>query len=323
MRAKIAVVAVLAGSIVGVSAAVAADDVRVRFSWKNKGEYAHMYLAEQEGIYASHGLSVRMGEGAGSQAALGALIQGQEDVVIMPAIFALSAIQVGMPVKVVALHHPRTPLALISHLHNPVTEPKDLEGKSVAHSVGETGTSYLDSFCAINGVDCGQLRKVTMNAQARVQTFLEGDVDLVSVYRTNDLPIIEARSGTEFAVLDLAEYGLIAPGLSVVASEETIQERPDVLRRYLAALAESIEKTKADPRAAAEAMKAVWPEGPDVEIIEAQVRATMDAIPDTGEMYGWIVQSDIEAALELLATEPDFGEPQEASAYYTNELLTQ
>lgn len=322
VKMKVAVVAVVAGSLLGVSAASAADDLRVRFSWKLKGEYAHMYLAQKEGIYAAHDLNVRMGEGAGSQAALGALIQGQEDAVIMPAIFALTAIQKGMPVRLVALHHPRTPVVLISHPDNPVTEPKDMEGKSVAHSVGETGTSYLDTLCVVNNVDCSQVPRVLMNAQARVQAFLEGEVDMVSVYRTNDLPIIRARTEIDFPILDLAEHGLVAPGLSVVVSEQTLGERPDVIRRYLAALSDAIAATKADPAAAAQAMKDVWPEGPDLEIIEAQARATMDAIPEhDGRTYGWIDETEIEAALQLIATDEDFGEPQAPAVYYSNELF--
>ena len=93
----------------------ASDDVNVRFSWKFKGEYAHMYLAQDMGFYKERNLNVRMGEGAGAPAALGALLQGQEDVVILPAIFAVSAIQKGMPVKIIALYHPKAPIVLISH----------------------------------------------------------------------------------------------------------------------------------------------------------------------------------------------------------------
>jgi len=323
VKARIAAAALIAGSVLVGASAQAADDLRVRFSWKNKGEYGHMYFADAKGIYKKHGLNVRMGEGAGSQAALGALIQGQEDVVIMPAIFALSAIQAGMPVRIIAIHHPRTPVVLISHPEKPIAKPSDLEGKTVAHAVGETGTSYLDTFCKINKVDCSKVRRVTMNAQARVQSFLEGKVDTVSVYRTNDLPIVEQRTKKEFPVLDLAEHGLIAPGLSVVAADSKIKSNPDVLKRYLAALGEAIKATKADPAAAAQAMKDAWPGGPDVKIIEAQVKATMDAVPEReGKPIGWIDEAELKAALELVATEEKFGKPKAPSAYYTNELLS-
>ena len=112
--------------------AYAQEQVNVRFSWKLKGEYAAMYVAQEKGLFTREGLTVRLGEGAGAQAALGALLQGQEDFVLLPGIFALTAISKGMPVKLVALYHPVTPMAYISKPEKPVRVPKDLEGKSIA-----------------------------------------------------------------------------------------------------------------------------------------------------------------------------------------------
>jgi len=76
-------------------------------------------MSRKYGIVIASELAVRMGEGAGSQAALGALVQGQEDIVIMPAIFAASAIQKGMPIKIIALYHPKTPVAQVRALVRP------------------------------------------------------------------------------------------------------------------------------------------------------------------------------------------------------------
>lgn len=318
---RTAVAVAMAGTLMGTSA-FAADDVNVRFSWKMKGEYAHMFLAEQEGYFEENDLNVSLGEGAGSQAALGALLQGQEDVVIMPGAFALTAIQQGMPVKLIALYHPVVPVVLISHPENPIEEPSDLVGKTIAHSVGETGTSYLGVICEVNNIDCDEVNLVTMSSQARVPAFIQKQVDAVSVYRSNDLPIIEQDVGQQFPVFSLGEHGLTVPGMAAVSSDAIIAEKPDVLQRFLKAVDKAVEHSKDDPKAAAEAIKAVWPEGPSIEAIQAQVEATMDAIPDRdGKPYGWIEAEDIEASLKVLATEEDFGEPKPADTYYTNELF--
>ena len=314
--------AALAAALAATSTAWAADEVNVRFSWKLKGEYAHLYLAQDQGLYAAKNLTVRMGEGAGAPAALGALLQGQEDVVVMPAIFAVSAIQKGMPIKIVALYHPRTPVVLISRPENPVAKPKDLEGKTVAHAVGETGTSYLAVFCAVNGVDCAKVKKVQMDAQSRVPQFLQKQVDAVSVYRTSDLPVLEARVGTRFTVLDLAQNGLAIPGLAAVSSNAAIAKRPDVLKRYLAAVNESIAATRKDPKAAAASLMKAWQGSPPVEVVEAQVRATMDAIPaEPGKPVGWIDPKAISQALELLKTDEAIGTPKPVETFFTNDLL--
>lgn len=314
--------AALAALMVSTSTAWATDPVNVRFSWKLKGEYAHLYLAQEQGVYASKNLAVRMGEGAGAPAALGALLQGQEDVVVMPAIFAVSAIQKGMPVKIVALYHPRTPVVLVSQPDKPVAQPKDLEGKTVAHSVGETGTSYLAVFCAVNGIDCAKVKKVQMDAQSRVPQFLQKQVDAVSLYRTSDLPVLEAKVGTKFTILDLAQNGLAIPGLAAVSSNAAIAKRPDVLRRYLAAVNEGIAVTRKEPKTAAAALMKAWQGSPPQDVVEAQVRATMDAVPSVpGKPVGWIDAKAISQALDLLKTDEAIGAPKPVETFFTNDLL--
>jgi NitT/TauT family transport system substrate-binding protein len=306
------------------STAWAADQVNVRFSWKLKGEYAPLYLAQEKGFYSAKNLTVQMGEGAGAPAALGALLQGQEDVVMMPAIFAISAIQKGMPVKIIALYEPKAPIALISQPDKPVVTPKDLEGKTVATAVGETGTAYLGVFCAVNHIDCGKVKKIQMDAQSRVPAFLQKQVDVVSVYRNNDLPMLEAQVGTKFPTLSLAQYGLAIPGLAAVSSNAVIAKRPDVLRRYLAAASEGIEAARKNPKAATEAMVKAWSGAPSIGVIEAQVGATMDAIEtQPGKPIGWTDPNTIAQALDLLKTAETIGTPKPTDTFFTNDLLTQ
>lgn len=304
--------------------ALADDDLSARFSWKLKGEYALYYLGLKEGLYEAEGLNVSFGEGAGSQAALGALIQGQEDIVILPGIFAISAIQKGMPVRIIALYQPAAPIVLISHPENPVLAPKDLEGKSIAHAVGETGTSYLGVFCELNDINCDAINKILMDSGVRVPQFLQNSVDVVSVYSTNDLPILEERTGTKFPTLDLAEYGLTVPGMAIVASNEGIENNADALRRFLAATDEAIAQTKSDPTAAVAAMRDVWEVSLPDSVIAEQIEATSRSIvTPSGEPTGWIREETIAYSLKLLATQEDLGETKPLSTFYTNDLLAQ
>jgi NitT/TauT family transport system substrate-binding protein len=302
--------------------ALAQDNVNVRFSWKMKGEYGPLYMAQEEGLYAKEKLTVRMGEGAGAQAALGALLQGQEDVVILPAIFALTAISKGMPVKLIALYHPKTPIGIISFPDKPVKVPKDLEGKSIAHSVGETGTSYLDVFCKINNVDCSKINKVQVNAQSRMPQFLQKQVDLVSVYANNDLPLIEAQTKQKFVVLDMTQYGFAVPGLAAVTSDAMIASKPDVLKRWLKATGQGVADMKKDNDAATKAMIKNWSGAPDAAIVATQVKVTADAIPaPAGKPIGWIDEKVVTDALELLKSAKEIDAPKPAATYYTNALL--
>jgi NitT/TauT family transport system substrate-binding protein len=229
-----------------------------------------------------------------------------------------------MPVKIVALYHPKTPIGIISFPDKPVKTPKDLEGKSIAHSIGETGTSYLDVFCKINHVDCTKVNKVQVNAQSRMPQFLQRQVDLVSVYANNDLPLIEAQTKQKYVLLDMTEYGFAVPGLAAVTSDALIAAKPDVLKRWLRATAQGVADTKKNNDEATKAMIKNWSGAPDQAIVATQVKVTADAIPvSAGKPIGWIDEKVIADALDLLKASGEIESAKPVTTYYTNALLPQ
>lgn len=300
----------------------AAEAFNVRFSYKFKGEYGFLLLGQAKGLYADAGLDVKFGEGAGSPAALGALIQGQEDVVVLPAIFAISAIQKGMPIKIVALYQPAAPSVILSHANNPINVPKDLEGKTIAAPVGELGTTYLGIFCEKNNIDCSKIKKIQIDIQARVAQFLGNRIDAIAAYRTNDLPIIETKANAKLVVLDQVQYGLAVPGLAVVTSNSKITQRGDALKRFLKATSAAIEATRKDPTAATSALKAAWPSAPSDAIVQTQIEETSKSIPAaTDRPLGWTRTQSIEDALKLLESTETSSARKNLSDYYTNDFL--
>ena len=302
--------------------ASAQQQVNLRFSWKLKGQYAALYVAKEKGYFAREGLDVHLGEGAGAPAALGALLQGQEDIVLLPGIFALTAISQGMPVKMIALYVPKGPVALVSKDSKPVRVPKDLEGKTLGASVGETGTTYMNFFCTINGVDCSKIKTIMIDAQSRVPAFLQGNVDVVGIYMTNDWPLLEATGKGPFTLLRMDQYGLDVPDMSLVSSDATIAKKPELLRKLLKAVAEGVADAKRDPAEAARLMLKEWPGGPSQGIVTAQVKATSEAIPaDSGKPTGWIDEKAIANALSLLKSTGEIKTQRPVKEYFTNDLL--
>jgi NitT/TauT family transport system substrate-binding protein len=304
------------------SAARADDDVKVRFSWKMKGEYGPFFLALENGYYKNNHVSVHMGEGAGAPAALGALIQGQEDVVVLQGIFAVSAIQKGMPIRMIALYIPKVPVVLISQPDNPLRTPKEMEGRSIAVAVGDTGTTFLRAFAAKNGVDYDKIKRVQIDAQSRAAYFVQRKVDLMTGFKSNDLPALEKATGTKYPTIDMSKFGLAIPGLAIVTSTATLAKRPDVLKRYLAAVDKGISDSKKDADAATRAVMKSWPNSPAADVVGLQVKETMEAIEEVpGKPYGWVDPALITSTLELLKTDEDIGTPKPADVFFTNDLL--
>jgi NitT/TauT family transport system substrate-binding protein len=318
-----AVWSLCAGATLAISSVAAAQDTfNVRFSWKLKGEYAPFYLAQDRGLFAREGLSVRLGEGAGSEAALGTMLQGQEDVVIIPGVYALNAISKGMPVKIVALYQPKAPLSIMSHPEKPIESPKDLEGKALVGTVGDTTTDNLKTFCAMNKIDCAKIKLVMMNVQARLPQFMSRQVDALSTYWNIDVPQLEFTTKQKFVILDVAKYGLVQPGLSVVTTNDAISRNPDRLRRFLRGLSAGFEASRQDAPAATRALMNVWTAGPPAPVIEAQVKLSNETFAVTpGKPTGWVPDEVISAALTLLKESGQISDVKPLETYFTNSLV--
>ncbi|WP_249158110.1 ABC transporter substrate-binding protein [Bradyrhizobium jicamae] len=310
--------------LIGMATAYSSEAVNVRYSWKLKGEYAAFYVAKEQGLFRKHGLDVSLGEGAGASAALGGLLQDKEDVVVLPAAFALTAISKGMPIRIVALYHPKTPLGILSFSDKPVRKPSDLEGKSFIVAPGDTVATYLPAFCKINNVDCEKISKVSVGIEARNSQFLSRNVDVIGTYLNVDAPLLEQQAKQSLVILNLSENGLILPGLSVVTSEAKLTREPEKISRFLAALNEGMGVIKDNPRAATMELLKNWAAPPSYEIVEKQVIETAHAIPQmAGKPLGWIDPASLQRALDLLREVGEIQAVKPLDRYYTNSLLAQ
>jgi len=312
-----------ATTLLAASGARADDTFNVRFSWKLKGEYAAFYLAQQSGLFAKQGLTVRLGEGAGAEAALGSMLQGGEDAVIVPGIYALSAISKGMPAKIVALIQPVAPAGIVSHPDKPINTPQDLEGKSLAATVGDTTMDYLKVLCSQNKIDCAKIKIVMMNVQARLPQFMSKQVDGMSTYWNIDIPQLEYTSKQKFVVLDVGKYGERVPGLSVVTSNAAIQKNPERIKKFLRALSEAFDTTSKDPAAATKALMNSWEGGPPEQVVATQVSLSNQTFPViAGKPRGWVEDSVLSSALDLLKQSGQISEAKPLDTYFTNTLLS-
>lgn len=300
-----------------------ADSASIRFSWKLKGEYAPFYVALDQGYFAAEGLKVTMGEGSGAQATLAAVDQGQETATFAPGVFGQQAISNGLPVKIIALYHPATPMAITSHKTKPIRTPKDLEGKRMVTSVGDTVSDFLDVFCGINNVDCSKVEKIQVNIAGRLSAFLSGSVDAMGTYTNIDLPTLEEKGETAgLVVMDLAKFGLEVPGGSLIVSNKTVAQEPEKLKKLLRALNKGVAFCKKDAKAGAQILKKYWQTTLSDHVVAEQVRLTMEAVPEQpGKPLGWVDEKSFATSLKHLKQVGKIKEILPLDKYYTNDLL--
>jgi NitT/TauT family transport system substrate-binding protein len=305
-----------------VAFAQALEKLTVRFTWKLKGEYAPLYVALDKGYFKAEGLDVQLAEGNGAQNVLRAVAAGNEKFGYGPAVAAAQAVTQGLPVKVAALYQTSAPMGVIAFPEVQLKSPKDLEGKRLAISVGETFGDMIRPFTRINKVDIGKIQLIQMDSSARTTQFLTRKIDVMSVYLSNELPQLERRVGTKFNVMNVADFGLKVLGSSMYVSNAFAEQNPEAVKKLLRATAKGYRDAMANPKEAAKIMAKYMavPEHPDV--LDRQVLATVTTTnAPSGQPIGWQAASDWQANLDLLKETGAIKDFKPLGTYFTNQYL--
>ena len=319
---------VAAGALLFVCAALqqataqAPDKLTVRFTWKLKGEYAPLFVALDKGYYRAEGLDVDLAEGSGAQTVLKLLAGGNEKVGYGPAVSAAQAISQGLPVKVVALYQTKAPMGVISFPDVPLRTPKDLEGKKLAISVGETFGDMLGPFCRINHIDVDKIRRIQMDASARSTQFLTRKIDVMSVYLSNELPQLEKKAGLKFNLLRISDFGLDLLGASMIVANAFAEQNPETVKKLLRATAQGYGDSIAAPKQAAKIMAKYMKVPEDPDVLEQQVEATVVSTnAPEGKPLVWQDSADWQSNLSLLKETGGIAEVKHLGAYFSNDYL--
>jgi NitT/TauT family transport system substrate-binding protein len=203
------------------------------------GEYVPHYTALEKGWYRDEGLDVKILRGQGSGDTIKRIAAGQGEVGIAD-ISALIAARANTDVKVkaVALWYRRPPHGVFVRTDSPVKTPRDLEGKKLAISPGNSHQILWPVFEKLSGLKPGSVTWVTMDAASMPPAVIRGTTDAVPFFVVHEARIrkIAKQQNVDLRLLSAwADLGLDLSSTSLVAREETIAKDADGLKAFLRA----------------------------------------------------------------------------------------
>jgi len=299
-----------------------AEKLTVRFTWKLKGEYAPLFVALDKGYYKAEGLDVDLAEGSGAQTVLKLLASGKREIRLWTRGLRRASREPGAAGQGRRALPDQGADGVISFPDVALKSPKDLEGKRLAISVGETFGDMLAPFTRINNVDISKIQQILMDASARTAQFLTRKIDVMSVYLSNEWPQIEKRAGVKFNVLRVSDFGLNLLGASVIVGNAFAEQNRKTVEKLLRATAKGYRDAMADPKHAAKTMAKYMKVPEDPEVLERQVEATVVSTnAPAGKPIGWQDGADWQANLTLLKETGGIPEIKPLAAYYSNDYL--
>jgi NitT/TauT family transport system substrate-binding protein len=171
----------------------------------------------------------------------------------------------------------RDPSVLLSLKASGIRSPKDMEGKSVGALTASALRDTWPAVAARNGVDPAKVRWVDMPGSAYVASLLSKKVHAIASYLTT-LPSYEIqarRLGEEMAVLAFADWGVDNYGAGLLATDEMIKDKPELVRRFVVASLRGYAAAFENPAEAVQLFVQAHPEA-NPERVRAEIRITAD-----------------------------------------------
>lgn len=300
------------------------DPVVLRTDYKFNGYIAPFALALERGFYKEEGLDVSIEQGQGSGTTIQTVASGADTFGLADAatmVFGVSA--QGIPVKLLSVYTQTATMGLIYHPDSTFTgDLAAIEGQVVISSAGAADLRLLDPALASVGLTPSDVEIQLVDINARVPLFLQTPGAFLTGFATGDLLRVRSKL-PDAKYVPYANYGVIAYGTGLIASESTIAENPDLVRKFVAASRKGWEAALEDPEAAVEASLKLYPDLDAQMLLDGLKIALEEQLhtPATeGHPIGWTDEGDWERMLGLMEQFAKLS-PKEPSTYYTNDFI--
>src|SRR5580692_10335132 len=205
----------------------AEDKVTFGLDWRAEAEYGGFYQAVATGIYAKHGLTVTIREGGPQVNQMQLMMAGRLDFNLGGG-RAIEFVQNHLPYVAIAAIFQKDPAVLIAHPGQGNDSFPALKGKPI-EIAPDARQSWWRFLAAKYGYTDAQTRLYTFN----MAPFL-ADKNLVQQgYLGSEPFVIKEKGGIDPVVLLVADGGYKGYGNIITTSRKLVQEKPDVVKRFV------------------------------------------------------------------------------------------
>ncbi|MFQ5913791.1 MAG: ABC transporter substrate-binding protein [Nitrospinota bacterium] len=321
----------LAGLILTLATGIArgAERTKIRFAenWVLSGEHIGEFVALDKGWYSTEGVDIEIRRGHGAVDTFKRVTAGDLDIgrSVMVSV-ALGRAQ-GAKAKIVQMAMHISPYGLAYLKGVGIKKPKDLEGRMVAIPSGSSVLQFWPAFAKVNGINLKKTPIIHMGPAALVPSLASAKVEATDAW-LNSLPAFEeaaAQQGHQVGFFLWSDFGLSDMyGAAFVASDATIQKRPEMVQKFVRATVRGISWALANPKGAVDIFMKHNP-GRKRSIIEAQWKYMQRLSLDDHfkkEGMGYVNSEKMVRALKLVEQYVGLKNPVKAEDLYTNGFVS-
>jgi NitT/TauT family transport system substrate-binding protein len=204
-----------------------AGSLTVRDSWTPSGLQAAWHWAEEKGLFAAEGISVRHDDGTGSGTTMQLVATGQYDVGHGDVSVMAIARERGMPLVAIGGLIQATSLGVFVPADSDITRLEDLRGKTLLYTATSFEGPFMDTFLARGGLDRSSVNLMSVDSASKIPTYASGNGDAMVTSIPFGTPFVQPQRASNH--LTFGDYGLSLPSYGLVVNESTLAEKSDAL----------------------------------------------------------------------------------------------
>jgi len=322
VAASLFAAAVLLGPLT--TAAQQLTKVTLRTDYRVNGYVGVFALARERGFYREEGLDVEIGEGQGSSTTIQTVAVGDDTFGLADSTALVVGISArGIPVKAVSVY---SQSGIQGFAYHPDSgwdgNIENMRRKVLVSSPGSAELTVIPAILATAGMSMKDIDLQLADLNARIPLFVQTPGSFTGGYATGDILRVR-KAMPNVGYVPFSKYGIVAYGTSLITKNTTIQNNPELVRKFISASARGWEVAVKDPEAAVGAAMKLFPAS-DAQLLRDGLRimiAEQLHTPATGgKPIGWMAESDWKAMIALLQKYAEV-KPKDISTYYTNDFI--
>ena len=287
------------------------------------GSMSFLYWAHEEGLYERAGIDLEILPGQSSQGTVEAVAQGNADIGLASGVAVVLGAANGQEVRSVGHFFGGSTFGLFvpGEDDDPAAMAAAVEGGSVLTIAGGPQNVLFDAFLEASGVDPASVTKTNVPITSLVQLYADGEGDgLITVVPFADTLVQGQRPSASLLFRDVT--GVEPPDTAIVVRPDLLEDKADLVRRFLTVSYEALAEQREDPDATVAALVGAEPTL-TAEIARGQLDGQlpyMCPLGAEGSTVGRTAAEQWNDAIALFQAAAIVGDL-EASAVYTDEFF--
>ena len=300
--------------------------ITIRLDFIVGGNHAPWFVAWEKGFYAKRGLNVTIQPGKGSADTIRTIAAGGADVGFANISTAIVGRSRGTPIVSVA-QLGYIAVTVLWREDTDIKTLKDLEGKSWAISAGQAQWFLLPALARINNLDFKSIKIEETAPPLQPAALLARKADFITMFRASNDEVAEmtaAKQGIRLKRIHMRDVGLDIYGSALIAKEEDIKHRPEMIRSYVDGTMEGLRYTRDHQEEALRILLKLKPEL-DRELTRVQIKNGVEEVFIPAESlasgYGYMKPDVMEKTVKITNEFFEVAGKVEVSGSYTNQFI--